>query len=223
VHRLVRGGKLTAFNVGTGAVPRLQGDARGVAAVPRAHLRGPDVCSSALRVPLTALEDRILGAIRKQIPVPENIAYAAQRVLEKVAAGLGKGNPAAPTEAARGDRPQAREPRPPGRQNGDVAAVAEVINKLTRERHRLQARLADRPKLPGRSQLREMAEARVREIKTALEGHDDQRRAALRSLLRGRYFKVGPESREAVQGDRGATVGCPPSPPDARPSGDWWT
>lgn len=45
----------------------------------------------------------------------------------------------------------------------------------------------------NRDQLRKMARAGIVEIKTALEGHDDQRRAALRSLLRGRFLQVGPD------------------------------
>ena len=38
--------------------------------------RGPAVCSNGLRVPRTALEARVLGAIRDQILVPDHAMYA---------------------------------------------------------------------------------------------------------------------------------------------------
>lgn len=41
--------------------------------------RGADVCASSLRVARTALEDRIFGALRDRVILPETIVYAVER------------------------------------------------------------------------------------------------------------------------------------------------
>jgi len=58
------------------------------------------------------------------------------------------------------------------------------------------------------------------EIKTALEGHDDQRRAALRSLLRGRFFKVGPDPEKLFRVTGELQLG-PIQPPTRQAAAEW--
>jgi len=131
--------------------------------------RGSDVCSSTLRVPRTALEDRILGAIREQILVPEIIARTTKRVLEKVAAGLRKANPGTlHKRLSEIDRELANLTRLAAR-TGDVDEIADHYAELVRERASLQGRVAARPAMPDMDSLRASAEARVLEIKTSLE------------------------------------------------------
>ena len=84
----------------------------------------------------------------------------------------------------------------------------------------LEGRLAAQPVIPSRDQLRRMAEARIMEIKTALEGHDDQRRAALRSLLRGRFFKVGPDPEKLFRVTGELQLG-PIQPPTRQAAAEW--
>jgi len=102
---------------------------------------------------------------------------------------------------------------------GDVDGAVNVRSDLRRDRSRLQIRLAARPKLPDRDHLRKMAAAKVREIRSALEGNDDQRRTALHALLRGRYFRVGsdPERLFKVTGE----VQVGPIRPPTRWGAEW--
>jgi hypothetical protein len=164
-----------------------------------------------------ALEARILTAIREQVLVPEVVALATERVLEKVVAAMRKDDPAKIRKRLREIEGELENLARHVARTGDVEGAAKVVTELKQERSSLEARLAARPKLPDRNQVRRMAEARILEIKTALEGHDDQRRAALRSLLRGRFFKVGPDPEKLFRVTAELQLGAHhPRPTDGR-------
>jgi hypothetical protein len=55
--------------------------------------RGPEVCRSELRVPRTALEERVYGAVREQVLTPESVRYVVARALGIVRERLGAGDP----------------------------------------------------------------------------------------------------------------------------------
>jgi DNA invertase Pin-like site-specific DNA recombinase len=174
--------------------------------------RGPDVCSSTLRVRREALEARVLTAIRERL-VPEIVVLTTERVLEKVFASLRKDDPVKLHKRLMEIEGELGNLARYAAKSGDVDGAAATRVELLQEREALQARLAAQPVIPSRDQLRRMAEARVLEIKTALEGHDDQRRAALRWLLDGRYSRVGadPEKLFRVTGEIQIGITAPPA------------
>ena len=82
----------------------------------------PMVCPSTLLVPRLALEERIFGAIRERILVPDVVAYAVEHALAIVAAELAP----APERARRGS---ARAPRRDRRGDRDAAPMADAAGK----------------------------------------------------------------------------------------------
>jgi hypothetical protein len=175
--------------------------------------RGVQVCSNSLRVLRLDLEERVLGAIREQILVPEIIAVATQRVLEKVAKGLRREDPAASRKRLAQIEKELANLVRLAACTGEVEEVAASISGLERERARIRAALAAKPAIPSMDRLRAIAEARVREIRGALEGHEEERRAALRALLAGDRLRVGPDPERGYRVDGMLAVGAtvPPS------------
>ncbi|HTF32183.1 MAG TPA: recombinase family protein [Myxococcota bacterium] len=163
--------------------------------------RGSAVCESTLTVTRLALEERIFGAIRERILLPEIVTYAAMRAAEEVADRLDdlapvdvdEGVSEIETEISTLRRVAARSSRP--------SEVARIIAELERER----ASLSKPPGAFGpidQDVLRAVVTARVIEMRQAFEGSDEERRAAFRVLLADRRMRISadPEQRFRVEG-----------------------
>jgi len=157
------------------------------------------VCGNAQRVPRTELEERIFGAIRERILVPEMVLYTVERALVLVDAGL----------RDRADRLDHHHLRDDGRldeieeelatlrrmaERGRAPAVAPLMAELEQERAELLAAPAPQG-IAGVnvSAIRPLVEARVLEMREAFEGSPEKRRDAFRALLGDRRMRVYPD------------------------------
>lgn len=167
--------------------------------------RGPIVCASSLTVRRTALEDRIFGAIRERILVPEVVACAVARAADLVSAQLAAPEPE-PAEVrarlAEIDEELATLRRVASR-SGRPRELARVVAELEAERASVTGR-ADRPTRAGIAPdlLRAVIEARVLEMRAAFHASAEDQRAAFRGLLGDRRMRVGadPERGFRVEG-----------------------
>jgi hypothetical protein len=143
----------------------------------------------------------VLGAIREQILVPENIAYAAERTLRRFAEGIRRTDPQAVQKRLNEIEDQVENLVRLAAKTGNIDAAAKHYAELEAEREELRAKLAFAPPPIDWDCLRAMAEERVLEIRGAFEASDEHRRAALRGLLAGRRLQVGPHPERGFRVD----------------------
>jgi hypothetical protein len=166
------------------------------------------VCSTKLLVRKGELEGRILRALTNHVLEPRNVRYAVERALRRFRAGL--------SEAERAPRRAAANPRLPeideelavltrlAEDPKREAAVAELIEGLEKERAELLASRAESEPDPIRvdlDRLWEVAEARIRDLRTGLLAGGDKTRAALRSLFGGEPLRVAPDPERKFRVD----------------------
>ena len=162
--------------------------------------RGAAVCASVLAVPRLDLEERVLGAVRERILVPDVLAYAIETALGVVRHDIGDdGVDATSSRLVEIDAEIENATRLAAR-TGHVDAVVRVIGELERERHSLAARLA----VPRAVQLDEAAlrahvERWAHDLRGSFEGSPEDCRRAFDAVLGGRRMRVG---RDAAQGFR---------------------
>ena len=165
--------------------------------------RGPVVCESTLMVPRKALEERIFGALRDRILVPENVAYAVEKALGLVKRQLR--SELGPTAAERARLAELDEELSALRrlaERGRRVEVAPLIRELEAERGRLTSPrrgIAARVDLEA---IRPRIEDLVLEMREAFAGAPEERRRAFRALLGDRRMRVLPddERRFRVEG-----------------------
>jgi DNA invertase Pin-like site-specific DNA recombinase len=153
--------------------------------------RGPVVCSNDLLVPRGALEERIFGAIRNQILVPDVVAYAVEKTIEYVEADL-REEPSDSSLAARLAEIE-EELKTLGRaaaRVGLTAQVAQLVAALEAERVSLLTPTPTAPVGFDPETWRPWIEARVLEMRSAFEGGPEERRTAFRALLGDRRMRV---------------------------------
>lgn len=98
--------------------------------------RGPVVCASALTVRRAALEERIFGAIRDRILVPEVVAYAVEKALSLVEARLRR-DARGPSAAERARLAEIEDELATLRrmaERGRAGQVAQLVEELEAER-----------------------------------------------------------------------------------------
>jgi len=166
--------------------------------------RGPVVCSNTLTVARSALEERIFGAIRERILVPDAVAYAVERALSHVRSELAESVTADTTHGARLaeiEEELALLHRVAGR-TGREWQVRALVAELEAERQRLTAKPAAARSEIDLEAWRPTIEARVLEMRAAFEGSADARLDAFRALLGDRRMRVfpDPERRFRVEG-----------------------
>jgi DNA invertase Pin-like site-specific DNA recombinase len=153
--------------------------------------RGPAVCGNAMRVPQPELEARVFGAIRDQVLVPDVVAYAVQCTIDAFTEAMQREDPRQARERIHEiDKELANLARYVAK-TGKVDAGAAHYAELDAERTRLLDRLTELPVFDP-DEIRRAAEARFLALREALE-HGPESRAALRSLLRNRRLRVGPD------------------------------
>jgi hypothetical protein len=134
-------------------------------------------------VPRTVLEERIFGAIREKILVPDVVAYVVERAIAEVQACVSPDAPD-PTKRVRLaeiDEEVAVLTRMAER-SGRSAQVAQLIAGLEGERASLATQNRSGPAIDIEA-LRSVIEASVLEMRAAFAGDSDSRRAAFRALL----------------------------------------
>ena len=163
--------------------------------------RGPAVCDSRLTVPRVTLEERIFGAIRDRILVPDVVTYATTRAVEKVAERLEGAKPVDLSERLSEIADELSTLRRIASRSSRPSDVGRLIAELEHERANLTA---PRTAFTGidRDLLRDVVTARVFEMRQAFEGCDEDRRAAFRVLLGDRRMSVcaDPERHFRVEG-----------------------
>ncbi len=158
--------------------------------------RGPVVCASRLTVQRRALEDRIFGAIRERILVPEVVARAVETAADLVSAQLAapEAEPADVRDRLAEIDDELATLRRVAARSGRLRELGRVVAELEAER----ASLAGTAGREGQAEiapdlLRAVIEVRVREMRAAFEASLEDRRAAFRSLLGDRRMRVGPD------------------------------
>ncbi len=159
--------------------------------------RGPAVCSNGLRVPRTALEARVLGAIRDQILVPDHAMYVVRRALELARERAGRGGDLERRRLREVDAEVGNLVSLAARV-GDLDEVASRIRELKREREILGARLGSSA-VPDAEELRPPLEAALADLGSALRASPDRAREALRRLLPGRRLQVAPDPQRGFR------------------------
>jgi hypothetical protein len=148
-----------------------------------------------MTVPRTALEERIFGAIRERILVPNVVAFAVKRAVDLVREGVAS-EARGPSAQARARLAEIGEELATLRrlaERGRARQVAMLVADLERER---AERLATSPRAAlgiDLAALRPIIEARVLEMRTALAGDPEERRTAFRELLGDRRMRVLPD------------------------------
>jgi DNA invertase Pin-like site-specific DNA recombinase len=157
--------------------------------------RGPVVCGNALRVPATALERRILGAIQDRILTPPNIAYAVEEALRVLRQRYGEDERGAGETRLAEIAAESRNLTRLVAKTGEIDTVAELLRELEEERVATEERLASRPIVVDLEALRPSIEAKVREMRSALEAAPEVSQAALRQLFEDRIRVYPDEDR----------------------------
>jgi hypothetical protein len=161
--------------------------------------RGPAVCDVRMTVPRVALEERIFGAIRDRILVPEHVLYVVERALGLVREGLDREAHRSPLSASARARLEEIDEelatlRRVAERTGHAERVADLLAELLAERAALTAQAPRAPLDLDVETLRPLVEARVRDLRGAFEAEPEHGRAALRALLAGRRMRVGADA-----------------------------
>jgi hypothetical protein len=160
--------------------------------------RGPAACESAPIFPRPALEERIFGAIRERILLPEVVTYAAMGAAEEVAERL---DDLAPVDVDEGSwRSRTKSPRCArvAARSSRASQVARIIAELERERSSLTKPLGPLGPIDP-DVLRAVVTARVLEMRQAFEGSDEERRAAFRVLLANRRMRISADHERSFR------------------------
>lgn len=150
--------------------------------------RGRTVCRSEVLVPAAALEARVLGALRSEILVPENVAYMAHRALEEVRAAR------APADADRSalldlDRQVARLVEAVALAD-DVPELVARLRETRARRDALRARLEGAELDLADDELTALVMDEIAGVEAALAGEPEECRRGLRHLLGDRRLRV---------------------------------
>jgi site-specific DNA recombinase len=161
--------------------------------------RGEDVCRNNLRVARLALEERVLGAVRERILVPDVVLYAAEQAVALVLAEIRRADP-------RADRARLREIDQElanlarfAAKTGQVDTAAELYGELHGERAQIAARIGDVASDFDLGVVREVVLERVTQMRAAFDGSDADRRGAFRALLGDRRMSVAPHPDRGFQ------------------------
>jgi DNA invertase Pin-like site-specific DNA recombinase len=152
--------------------------------------RGPEVCKSELRVPRTALEERIFGAIRSDVLTPHNVRRAIERALEIVRSRLADSDPESDRRRLAELEVQVERAVDLGVRTGGLDAVQRKLEALEVERRDILARLDRTPALPDYEALAAAVVHHAKEWQAAFEGSPDHARHALRALLGDERMRV---------------------------------
>jgi len=163
--------------------------------------RGPRACVSALRVSAADLEARVLGAIREQVLVPEVVAYAVQTALTEIRQTLSRDDPEKLRERL-AQIDAARERMLDAIEDGsvDMEDVKRRLARLRTEEADVRSRLLELEAEPlDAESLRPQIEQRICEMRAALEGAADERRAALKAFLGDDRLRVLPDAERGFR------------------------
>ena len=152
--------------------------------------RGEAVCANGMRVSRVALEDRILGAVRERILVPENVLYVVESALERVRNQLTAYDPERDRRRLAQLEVQIERAVDLAIETGGLAAAKRKLQALENERVEVESRLATQPRVPDLASLRPMIEAKVDELRTTLLGAPLQARRGFSALLGDRRMVV---------------------------------
>jgi DNA invertase Pin-like site-specific DNA recombinase len=152
--------------------------------------RGPEVCKSELRVPRTALEARIYGAIRGEVLTPENLQRAIERAFEIVRSRLAESDPESDRRRLAELEVEVDRAVDLGVRTGGLDAVQRKLKALEAERIQILARLDRAPALPDYETLTAAVVHHAKEWQAAFEGSPDHARRALRALLGDERMRV---------------------------------
>lgn len=162
--------------------------------------RGPEVCPSALRVDGEELHARVLGAIADLVLSPDAVAYVVERAVALVAEELARRGGDADRERLRDlDRQVARLVEAAALA-GDVPELAARLRVAAAQRDALRARVQAAPSFAGADEIRARVEARLADLRDALEDPDVGRRA-LGALLDGRRLAVAADPARGFRVD----------------------
>ncbi len=164
--------------------------------------RGAEVCQSDLRVARLRLEERVLGAVRDRILVPELVLYAAERAMELVAAEIRRDDPSADRARLREIDQELANLARFAAKTGRVDAAAELYRELQIERAQILPRLGETDCDFDPELVRSVVLERVKQMQVAFDGSDADRRGAFRALLGNRRMTVAahPERGFQVEG-----------------------
>jgi len=147
-----------------------------------------------------ALEERVLGAVRDRILVPDVVLYAAKRAVKLVLEEMRRGDPKADQARIREiDQELANLARFAAR-TGQVDAAADLFEELRAERAKIASRLEEAACDFDPELVQAVVLERVTQMRAAFDGSDADRRSAFRALLGGRRMTV------ASHPDRGFQV-----------------
>jgi len=156
---------------------------------------------SALRVSAADLEARVLGAIREQVLVPEVVAYAVQTALTEIRQTLSRDDPEKLRERL-AQIDAARERMLDAIEDGsvDMEDVKHRLGRLRTEEADVRNRLLELEAEPLDAESpRPQIEQRICEMRAALEGAADERRAALKAFLGDDRLRVLPDAERGFR------------------------
>ena len=159
------------------------------------HHRGVDVCTSELRVPREDLEGRVLSAIETQILVPEHLAYVAEQALGLVRRAVVGGDAERERAQKRLDEIDHEIENLIRRaaKLGGLGAYERVLDELTTERPRVEAKLVTAPPNVDLGALRGQINEVVGDLRELLAGAPEDGRRALAQLFGERRLRVRPD------------------------------
>ena len=161
--------------------------------------RGAEVCQSDLRVARLTLEERVLGAVRDRILVPQVVLYATERAMELVAAEIRRDDPGADRARLREiDHELAKFARFAAK-TCRVDAAAELYREPQVERAQIAERLGETDCHFDPELVRTVVLERVKQMQVAFAGSDADRRATFRALLGNRRMPVAPHPEHGFQ------------------------